>query len=38
MSDDEVREFAVAQGLAKPHHSKKGDKLRQFVIDSLKGA
>lgn len=38
MSDAEVREFAVQAGLAKPHHTKKGDALRQFVIDSLKAA
>ncbi len=36
MSDAEVREFAVKAGLAKPHHAKKGDGLRQFVIDALK--
>lgn len=36
MSDAEVREFAVNAGLAKPHHAKKGDGLRQFVIDALK--
>lgn len=36
MDDDGVRAFAVKQGLEKPHHSKKGDKLRAFVIEELK--
>ncbi len=36
MTDDEVREFAVKQGLPKPHHTKKGDKLKLAVIEALK--
>jgi len=36
MSDAELRAFAVEQGLAKPHHTKTGDKLRQLIIDQLK--
>lgn len=36
MDDEAVRAFAVQHGLAKPHHSKKGDKLRAFVIESLR--
>lgn len=36
MTDDEVRAFAEKQGLPKPHHAKKGDKLKLAVIEALK--
>lgn len=36
MDDAAVREFAAKAGLPKPHHTKKGDVLRQLVVDSLK--
>lgn len=36
LDDEQVRKFAQDQGLAKPHHTKKGDNLKLFVIDALK--
>ncbi|MBT9493869.1 MAG: hypothetical protein IV107_16340 [Paucibacter sp.] len=36
MTDEEVREFAEKAGAPKPHHTKKGDKLKLAVIESLK--
>lgn len=38
MTDDEVRAFAKTAGLKAPHHTKRGDALRQLVIDGLKAA
>lgn len=36
LSDEEVRAFAEKVGAPKPHHMKKGDALKQAVIDSLR--